>query len=161
MFTLMNFVGKWTIEVISRNAPFDIRFEVRGSAGTVGGGAFMGTVGNIAHVDGPDWHLSFEWSPTNAFVWDACEARKLSAAFLPNKGLVVTVGAHRDLPSEANHAFDRLVVRLQNTDPKLNPFVPIPTTPDFTFKRGTKIPPRRPTTGTDRTPLVPPLKRPG
>jgi hypothetical protein len=152
MFTLINFSGKWTIETIARNAAFDIRFEVRGS--TTGGGVFPGPVGTTAHVDGPDWHISFEWSESNAFVWHACEARKLSATFLPDHGLEVVVGAHRDLPAEVGHPYDQLVVRMRNTDPALNPFVPIPNTPDFTFPRDGKTPPRGTTGDT-------PPKRPG
>jgi len=140
MFTQINFSGKWTVEVIAKNSPFDIRFDIRGSAPGVGEGPHMGVVGTSVPVDGPDWHIAFEWSPPNQFLWNGCEARRLSADFLPDKGLVVTIGAHRDLPQEANHAFDELVVRLRNTDPKLNPFVPI-THPDFTYKGRVRTPP--------------------
>ena len=145
MFSLINFFGKWTVEVISKNSPFDIRFEIRGSGGLVGGGPFPGVEGKSVDVNGPDWHLSFEWSDPGKFLWHACEARKLNADFLPDKGLVVTVGAHRDVPAEVNHPYDGLVVRLRNTDAQLNPFVPIPATPDFTFKRE-----KRPTTPTPK-----------
>jgi hypothetical protein len=158
MFTQINFSGKWTVEVISKNANFDIRFDIRGTAPITGQGPHMGVVGTSVPVDGPDWHIAFEWSKTNEFLWNACEARKLSADFLLDKGLVVTIGAHRDIPAEASHAFDELVVRLRNTDPQLNPFVPI-THPDFTYKRRIKTVPGT-AAGVGPIPVVKPVRKP-
>ncbi|WP_256081953.1 hypothetical protein [Massilia sp. YIM B04103] len=136
MFTLIDFYGKWDIEILSKHSPFDIQLEVRGSGGLSGGGSFAGQVGAIAHVNGPDWHISFEWSKPGAFLWQACEATKLDAGYSADKGLVVTVGARPDLPTEAGKPYDHLVIRLRNLEPKLNPFIPITYFPDFTYRRG-------------------------
>ncbi|MBB3122468.1 hypothetical protein [Pseudoduganella violacea] len=136
MFTLINFYGKWDIEILSKQSPYDIQLEVRGSGGLIGGGVY-GQVGSLAHVNGPDWHISFEWSKPGAFLWHACEAKKLEAAYPTDKGLVVTVGARPDLPTEAGKSYDHLVIRLRNKEPLLNPFIPITTIPDFTYRRGT------------------------
>lgn len=136
MFTLIDFYGKWDIEVLSTASPYDVRFEVRGGAGVTGGGVYPGAVGTVAHVNGPVWHISFEWSKPAAHMWNACEAKQLDAGCTPDKGITVTVGAHPDLPAGIGTPYDHLVVRLRSLDHQLNPFIPITNFPDFTYPRG-------------------------
>ncbi len=152
----LTFYGKWIVEVVSKDAAFDERFVISGAA--VGNGVHSGVVGTSIQVQGPKWQNAFEWNNPGVPGWHPSDERKLSADFLLDKGLVVTIGVDDNFPASRDHDYNDLIVRLRNIDPSLDPFVPIVNLPDFTYKRhgyrppekGNDIPSNKPKAGQKR-----------
>jgi hypothetical protein len=139
MFRQINFYGKWTVAIIHKGSyPYQYKFQIQGSPPLTGGGTYLAPGATTIYVNGPVWNISFLWAAPplpGPQVWQTCELSKQSADFLDDTGLVVTLGVYRDVPDGVvDQAFDQLVVRLTNTDPALNSFVPI-THPNFTYER--------------------------
>ena len=128
----LTFYGKWIVEVVSKDAAFDERFVISGAM--VGTGIHAGVVGTSVQVEGSNWQIAFEWNNPEVPGWHPSDERKLSADFLLDQGLTVTIGVDDNSPAVRDHDYNDVVVRLRNIDSPLNPFVPIVNLPDFTYQ---------------------------
>jgi len=109
-----SFQGKWNIRVIGKNAGFDQRFVIGGAAS--GNGAYSGTVGTTAIVDGNNWTIRLEWNNGTGSGWRESAVARVD-------GLLTPIVRYADLGADDNFAaqrdgdFDDLKVRLTSLDP--------------------------------------------
>jgi hypothetical protein len=124
-----DFYGRWNVAVVRDRLPFfNDRFTITGA--DIGDGIYPGTVGTSVQVEGSHWQIVFSSKLDRESDWQTSLDRRISAEFLFDRGLVVVVETDVD----ARFTFDSgFIVSFQNTDPQLNPWVPIIKTLDFTL----------------------------
>lgn len=129
-----NFYGKWRLTIVSWYGNLvHKQFNIEGAdAGS--GNYSSAAAGDVFEIDGEKWLIYFGWSLDGDYaVQDTFEAPH--SLYTPDKGLISTSG-FKFAVSKMGHPFsnDGFSLLLQNIDPPLNPFVPMPPPPDFSYE---------------------------
>ncbi len=126
------FYGPWSLLVLSKDAAFEERVTVSGSAG--GDGSFPGTPGlSLGQITGEEWTIELEWSSDGGATWHPSAVRR-TIDVTASDGLVTSLGADDNEPALRDGDFNDLVVSLKYLDPERNPAGPSKKF-DFTFPR--------------------------
>ena len=109
-----NFDGAWRLRVVAKNAGFDQRFRVSGSAGS--DGSYPGVVGAAVDVRGDGWSVELEWNDGAGSGWQPSGVLRSEGNLSP---LVrqVTLAGDDSPPGQRDGDFDDLVVRAESLDP--------------------------------------------
>jgi hypothetical protein len=129
-----DYYGKWRLTVVSWygnlvHKQFNI---VNANAGS--GNYNSVTTGDVFDIEGPKWQIFLSWSLDGDYVVkDIFDSPATS--YTHERGLISTLGFRFGV-SKMGHPFanDGFSLLLQNSDPALNPFIPMPPAPDFSYQ---------------------------
>src|SRR5262249_4018256 len=130
--------GTWSIRVLSKDADFDERFTIAGSAAS--DGSYPGTPGTAVTVSGTRGVLTMEWNDRAGSGWQPSATRR-SAAFTVEGGLVLTLGADDNTPAARDFDYNDMVLECRYLDPALNPLTPAVNPYDFSVPKVVPAPP--------------------
>jgi hypothetical protein len=113
------FYGSWSLLVLSKEASFEERASISGSAAS--DGIVAGVEGDaIANIDGDAWTVELEWSSDGGASWHPSRIRR-TPQVVAGKGLVVTLGADDNTPELGDGDFNDLVLEFVYLNAVVNP----------------------------------------
>jgi hypothetical protein len=117
----VTFYGKWSLLVTGKNAAFQERLRISGSAGS--DGIVAGAVGQgVAAIDGGAWDADMEWS-SDGVNWFPSRVHRIPGVTAAD-GLIVTLRADDNTPELGDGDFNDLVVELVYLNREVNPLGP-------------------------------------
>jgi hypothetical protein len=128
-----DYYGKWRLTVVSWYGNL-VHKQFNIANANAGSGSYDSvTTGDVFEIEGPKWQIYFGWSLDGDYVVDAIFDVP-ATSYTQDRGLISTSG-FRFAVSKMGHPFanDGFSLLLENIDPTLNPFVPLPPVPDFTY----------------------------
>jgi hypothetical protein len=142
------FSGDWTVEWANRPSPagpglgdfLDVRFVIEGSRASDGGyAAPLGAAVAAVSVGGSEWFVKFEYLSGNDWVPNPWPARRTSATYTLEDGLVVLLATRYlanllPLPGKDIPGGD-IVLSCRNVEPVLNPWRPFKRPYEFILPR--------------------------
>lgn len=118
----ITFYGKWSLLVIAKNAAFDERVSIAGSAGS--DGPVAGVAGQtVAAIDGTAWQADMEWSSDGGASWYPSRIRRIPGVTAAD-GLIVTLYADDNTPDQGDGDFNDLIVQFIYLNRQVNPVGP-------------------------------------
>jgi hypothetical protein len=125
-----SFYGPWSVTVLSKEAFFDQRFIVTGSANA--DGIYPGVPGTgPGPVTGTVWTIACEWNDNAGSGWQPSGVKRF-ARYTVAEGLVVELGADDNVEAARDYDYNDMVLACISQDPDLTPLHPVPPFYDFT-----------------------------
>ena len=123
----VTFYGKWSLNVVAKNAAFQERVRIAGSAGS--DGVVAGIAGQgIAAIDGSAWEAIMEWS-SDGTNWFPSRVHRIPGV-TATEGLIVTLYADDNTEALGDGDFNDLIVQFVYLNPVVNP---VGGTPPFSY----------------------------
>jgi hypothetical protein len=136
----VTFYGDWSLVIVSKNAAFDERVRIAGSAGS--DGVVNGVTGQaVASIDGTSWQAFMEWSSDGGANWYPSRIRRIPSVTSAD-GLIVTLYADDNTPDKGDGDYNDLIAQFVCLNRKVNPLGPGVSPYSFTVPKGSFWPPR-------------------
>jgi hypothetical protein len=138
----VTFYGEWSLVIVSKNAAFEERVRIAGSAGS--DGVVNGVAGQgIPDIKGSSWQAFMEWSSDGGANWYPSRIKRIPSV-TSAEGLIITLFADDNFPGQGDGDYNDLIAQFVYLNRNVNPLGPGPSPYNFTLPKSSFWPPLGP-----------------